>query len=97
MARALRVLLVGHAGELRFFERPGIYTEPGTVAGYDNYRLTTDANDPNDLTDGKLGERPDTTPDLEKEDPPISGHLQLAVQDSAGVPLGKSTLPRSTS
>ena len=31
---SLRVLLVGHAGERRFFERPGIYTEPATGAGY---------------------------------------------------------------
>jgi len=33
-AGALRVLLIGHAGERRFFERPGIYTEPATGAGY---------------------------------------------------------------
>ena len=33
-AGSLRVLLVGHAGERRFFERPGIYTEPATGAGY---------------------------------------------------------------
>ena len=31
---ALRVLLVGHAGERRFFDRPGIYDEPATAAGY---------------------------------------------------------------
>jgi len=33
-AGSMRVLLVGHAGERRFFERPGIYTEPATGAGY---------------------------------------------------------------
>jgi starch synthase len=33
-AGSLRVLLVGHAGERRFFERPGIYTEPSSGAGY---------------------------------------------------------------
>lgn len=33
-AGSLRVLLVGHAGERRFFERAGIYTEPATGAGY---------------------------------------------------------------
>jgi starch synthase len=33
-AGTLRVLLVGHAGERRFYERPGIYNEPATGAGY---------------------------------------------------------------
>jgi len=31
---SLRVLLVGHGGERRFFDRPGIYDEPTTGAGY---------------------------------------------------------------
>jgi starch synthase len=34
IAGSLRVLLVGHAGERRFFDRPGIYDEPATAAGY---------------------------------------------------------------
>ena len=34
LAGSLRVLLVGHAGERRFFDRPGIYDEPATAAGY---------------------------------------------------------------
>ena len=33
-AGSLRVLLVGHVGERRFFERPGIYDDPATGAGY---------------------------------------------------------------
>jgi starch synthase len=33
-AGSLRVLLVGHAGERRFFDRPGVYDEPATGAGY---------------------------------------------------------------
>ena len=33
-AGSLRVLLVGHAGERRFFERDGIYDDPATGTGY---------------------------------------------------------------
>jgi len=35
----------------------------------------------------KLGERPDQSPDLEEEDPPLTGHLSLLVQGPAGTPL----------
>ncbi len=33
-AGSLRVLLVGHEGERRFFDRPGVYDEPATGSGY---------------------------------------------------------------
>ncbi len=33
-AGTLRVLLVGHAGERRFFDRPGVYDDPVTGEGY---------------------------------------------------------------
>ena len=35
----------------------------------------------------KPGERPDNTPDLEEADPPLTGHLQLIVQDAEGHPI----------
>src|SRR5439155_11591542 len=33
-AGGARVLLVGHAGERRFFDRRGVYDDPGTGEGY---------------------------------------------------------------